>query len=192
MTKAMKMKPARRDGFTLVEALGVIVVLMLFAAWAGPRVDAVVRSRQVKDEEGRIACLPAQAMNAAVRLQTPVWIEVQGNSLMVDDEPAGTQAVQTLRQVDLGDALSVSSVQTQGQPGDMGGWRWTAYPDGSAGVAGIEFQEGSQTKSLALGPDDEARWMDGPLPEQSQTRWPAGQLAQRNQVAAQGTPAPTP
>ena len=168
----------RARAFTLVEAVVVCAILIVIASALVPNLLAFTRSRRVKDLEGNVARLPAETRNEALQLRTPVRLRVSGTTLVMEQVPA-TGNPQQVKTVDMGDTLQVDSVQLNGKPSDVGSWEWTAYPDGTADSGGIQFSEGAAQKSLILAPTGEAQWISGPLPDQSQDQWPAGQLLQR-------------
>ena len=169
-------------GFTLIELTVVIFILLLISAAVVPNVLSIGLSRDLKNREARLARLPAEARNEAVRIGKPVRLRVEDTALVMEQVPANTtDKAQKIKQVNFGKSIQVDSVQLSGQPSDMGAWRWTVYPDGSAENGGIEFVEGKVRKSLLLSSDSDARWVSGGLPEQSPEHWPAGRLHQRGQ-----------
>lgn len=175
------MSPKRR-GFTLVELIVVLFILLLMTTAVVPRVVAIQRSRRLKDVEARIIRLPAEARNEAVRAGTPVRLRLDGAALVIERAPLnGTP--EEVKRVALGSGIAVDSVEQGGQPANTGSWQWTVYPDGSADAGGIQFGEGAAQKSLLLSSDGSARWLLGDLPDGTPERWPAGQLRQRTQSA---------
>lgn len=185
-----------RRGFTLAEMIVIIFVLALIAGYVLPHVASYLDERDEMTLEGQIARLPAQVKNDAVRLQQPVALTIQGNALVIEETPPQewqtvnssqqtqvTQGITVLQQLDLGSNIQITSVQTQGQPADLGTWTWTVYPDGSAEDEGLEFTIGRQTRSLVLQSDGDSRWLGTALPDQSPTQWSAGQLEETQQTA---------
>ncbi|HEX5322391.1 MAG TPA: hypothetical protein VFW40_01295, partial [Capsulimonadaceae bacterium] len=209
--KAMKIETKRSKlaasrGFTFMEMMVIILVVLLISALVLPKVVAFTRSRAQKDLEGSIARLPSEARADSVKNQMPVSISIQDNQLVEQKLPQAvvqTQAnggqpqqntntqPQVIKQIDLGNDIQVASVEKNGQPADIGTWNWTVYPDGTADDAGVEFSEGSVTKSLILPAYGDSQWVSGNLPGQTPTQWPAGQL-QSNTQTTLGTPAATP
>ena len=168
---------SRRRGFTLIELIVVLFVLLLIAAAVVPNVVSLGLSRELKNREGRLARLPAEARNEALRTGKPVRLRVDGAALVMEQVPpdaGGT--VPEIKRVNLGRSIAVDSVQLSGRPADTGTWQWTVYPDGSADNGGIEFAEGRVHKSLLLSSDSAARWVGGGLPAPAPERWPAGNL----------------
>ncbi len=168
----------KRRGFTLIELIVVLFILLLMTTAVVPRVVALQKSRRLKDVEARIIRLPAEARNEAVRSGTPVRLRVDGAALVIERAPLnGTP--EEVKRVTLGTGIGVDSVEQDGQPANVGSWQWTVYPDGSADADGIQFGEGAAQKSLRLFSDGSARWLLGNLPDGTPERWPAGQLRQR-------------
>lgn len=172
-----------RRGFTLIELLVVIFILLLITAAVVPNVVSLGLSRDLKNREGRIARLPAEARNEAVRTGKPVRIRVDGSALVMEQVPVDNNGTaQQIKQVSLGKSIQVESVQLAGQQSDLGTWQWTVYPDGSAENGGIQFAEGRVRKSLLLSSDSGAQWISGGLPDQAPDHWPAGNLHQRGAI----------
>lgn len=180
----MSLPPALRGrkgtGFTLIELIVVLFILLLLTAAIVPRVVALQKSRRLKDAEARVIRLPAEAANEAVRSGKPVRLRVDGAALALDRAPVGA-APEEFKRVALGRDLEVSAVTQNGQPAGAASWQWTVYPDGSADSGGIEFAEGASRKSLRLSPDGSAEWIIGGLPAEAPERWPAGSLLPRGQ-----------
>ncbi len=169
----------KHHGFTLIELIVVLFILVLLTTAIVPRVVALQKSRHLKDVEANVIRLPAEARNEAVRSGGPVQIRIDGAALIMERAPLGGSP-EEVKRVQFGRDLEVSSTETGGQPADAGSWLWTIYPDGSADAGGIEFREGSAvTKSLLLASDGSVRWVSGDLPEGLPERWPAGQLETR-------------
>lgn len=168
----------RRRGFTLVEIVVVCAILIVIAGAIVPNLLTITQSRNLKDLEGNVARLPAEARNEAIQTQTPVRLRFSGTTIVMEEVPADGDP-QQVKEVDLGDSLQVDTVQLNGKPSDVGSWEWTVNPDGSADSGGVEFSEGQAHKSLILSPTGTAQWISGDLPDQSQDQWPAGQLLQR-------------
>jgi type II secretory pathway pseudopilin PulG len=167
-------------GFTLIELTVIVFILLLVSAAVVPNVVSLGLSRDLKNREGKLARLPAEARLEAARTGKPVRLRVEDTDLVMEAVPAnGTGKAQRIKQVNFGKSIQADTVQLNGQPSDTGSWQWTVYPDGSAENGGIEFAEGKVLKSLLLSSDSEARWISGGLPEQAPDHWPAGRLHQR-------------
>jgi len=128
----------RRAGFTLVETLIVLFVMVLIAAGVTARLVTFTQARAIKDLEANVARLPTEARNEAVTTQTPVRIRIVGADLVEEQVSVSGEPV-TIKEVDLSSTLTVDGVQLNGQTSDTGSWAWTVYPDGSADKAGIQF-----------------------------------------------------
>ncbi len=172
-------KPFRTcPGYTLVELIVVLFVLLLMTTAIVPRVIALQNSRRLKDVEARVIRLPAEARNEAVRTGKPVRLRVDGADLVMDRVPLnGTP--EEVKRVALGTGIQVDSVEQDGRPANTGSWLWTVYPDGTAEAGGIQFTEGAARKSLVLSSDGDSQWVLGDLPDGTPEHWPAGQLQQR-------------
>ena len=168
-----------RPGYTLVELIVVLFILLLMTTAIVPRVIALQKSRRLKDVEARVIRLPAEARNEAVRTAKPVRLRVDGADLVLERVPLnGT--TEEVKRVALGTVIQVDSVEQDGQAANTGSWQWTVYPDGTAEAGGIEFAEGAARKSLALSSDGGSQWVLGDLPDATPENWPAGRLQQRS------------
>jgi len=166
-------------GYTLIELIVVLFVLMLMTTAVVPRVIALQKSRRLKDVEARVIRLPAEARNEAVRTRKPVRLRVDGAALVMERAPLnGTP--EEVKRVALGTAIQVDTVEQDGRPANAGSWQWTVYPDGTAEAGGIQFTEGAARKSLLLSSDGGSQWVLGDLPDGTPENWPAGRLQQRS------------
>ena len=164
-------------GFTLIELIVVLFVLVLVTTAIVPRVVALQKSRLIKNREATIIRLPAEARNEAARSGVPVRLRIDGTALVVERAPVGGQP-EEVKRVTLGPGIQVSDVEQSGQSASISSWQWTVYPDGSADSGGIQFAEGTAQKSLLLAADGSIRWRAGDLPEGLPEHWSAGGLAQ--------------
>jgi len=174
---------SKRPGFTLIELIVVLFILLLMTTAVVPRVVALQKSRRLKDMEGKVIRLPAEARNEAARTGKPVRLRVDGSALVLDRAPLNG-ATEEFKRVALGPALQVDSVEQDGRPANTGSWSWTVYPDSTAEAAGVRFTEGASERSLALSSDGGSRWVRGDLPDGTPESWPAGRLQQRGEGAA--------
>jgi type II secretory pathway pseudopilin PulG len=170
----------RSRAFTVVELNIVILILLLAAALIIPSIVSIQRSRAIKDLEGSVARLPVLAQNDAIKSKVTVTMQLQGTDLILQETPDnGTPT--TIRTVDLGQDLQITSAQLNGKTTDPGGWIWKAYPDGSTDTGGLQFAEGSAVRSMTIYSDGASNWDSQELPDVSLQQWPAGQLQQRVQ-----------
>lgn len=164
-----------RRGTTLIEMNLVIILLLIFAVMIVPRFAAIRQSRSVRDTEAAIARLPLEARNEARRSQVPVTMQVQDGALVLTRTPVGGDA-QEFKRVNLGDGFRVEQANLNTQPSDTSSWQWVVYPDGSSDSGGLQFTEGSSTRSLVLSSDGKIQWTQDVLPDSSQDKWQAGDL----------------
>ncbi len=175
-------------GFTLVEIMVVVVILLIMASLIIPRVVAAQQGRARLDLEASIARLPLEAKSQAARSQEVCDLRISGTTLILEQQPAplldgvvATGGVATqIKTLDLGATLQISSVQLNGKVSDAGTWQWNAYPDGSTDRGAIEFTEDDQTKSLIMSGTGDPTWSDGTAPDVSLDHWNAGSLEQRS------------
>lgn len=170
-----------RRGFTLMEMTVVITVLLLMAAFVVPNMLAIRRSRSILDMEAAIQRLPREAHNEAMKSHQAVALRVENNALVMERVPANEDggSNQELKRVSLGEEFNVTRAQNGKESIDVASWKWTTYPDGSADQGGLEFTEGSQTKSLVLPKQGDYTWQEGNLPEPTEEEWQAGEIEKR-------------
>lgn len=170
----------KKRGFTLIEMNIALLILVLAAAFIVPSVLAFQRSRAVKDLEASVIRFPVQARNEAIQSQVPIVVQIQNNALVMEQNPTnGTPQIE--EQLDLTNDMQVTGAQQNGQSTDPGSWKWNVYPDGSSDTGGLQFSEGSQTKSLIFSSNGTVQWISGELPDPTMQKWTAGQLMQRTQ-----------
>lgn len=167
-----------RRAFTLIEAISVTAILLLTAALVTPSVVASQRSRALRDAVAALRRLPDQARAEARRTDAPVALRVDGDALVLETVPADGDPVE-LRRLVLDPDVAVDTTRRDGQDVDAASWSWTVYPDGTSDAAGIAFQIGGATKSLMLERTGNIRWIEGPLPDEAEERWSAGERVPR-------------
>jgi len=166
----------------LMELLIVMAVLVIASAAIMPNVVAYEKSQAAKKLEASIIRFPTEAKNEAVKSQMPVRLRIESDSLVMERVPldaTGSQQPQSVKQLSLGTDVQVENTQVANTSSNDASWQWTTYPDGSSDSGGIQFSIGSAEKSLVLPSTGDPQWVDGPLPDQSQQKWQAGQLATR-------------
>jgi hypothetical protein len=161
-----------------MEMTVIIVILLLIAAAIVPNVVSVLNSEQLKSTEATIARLPAMARADAVKNQNPVQLRFDGSSV-VEEEVEANGNTDLLNTIDLGDSVQVDQSQKNYLNVDPSSWDWTAYPDGTSDTGGVEVLIDSEKRSLIISSSGDALWTTGPLPDESQDQWTAGQLQQR-------------
>ena len=167
-----------RSGFTLMEMMVIIFILILISAAVIPRVVAYLASEQLKSLEASIARLPGQARQDALRLQEPVRLRLEGSTIYEEEVPVVGDITQ-VKELDLGSTVQIDSAQKNYQNIETSSWDWTAYPDGTSDGGGVQFSVEGQEMSLIIPVLGNATWVTGPLPDESQDQWTAGQLQQR-------------
>lgn len=176
-----------RAGTTLIELTVVLAVLLLIAAAVGPRVVAIQQSQNLKQLEAKVARLPAEAQNQAITLQTPIRLRISSNSIVLEKVTldsyggitADTQSEQ-IKQVDLGDSITVDNAEMNGQNAPPDSWTWIVYPDGSSDTGALEFEVDKSHYALVINERARSQWIQGDMPDQTQDQWPAGTYVQRS------------
>jgi len=161
-----------------MEVTVITAILILIAAVILPNVVSVINSEALKATEATIARLPTEARNDAIKNQNPVRLRFDGSSV-IEEETLITGEVQQLKTIDLGTNVQVDQTQDNYITVDPSEWDWTAYPDGTSDVGGVQLTVDSEQRSLIIPASGDAVWTTGPLPDESQDQWTAGQLLQR-------------
>ena len=162
----------------MAEMAVIVVILLLISAVVIPNAVSFLDSQQLKSLEASIVRMPEQARNDAVKNQDPVRLRFDGSSIIEEEVPLNG-AITQLKEVDLGSTVQVDLVQKNYLSGDPTSWDWTAYPDGTCDVGGVQLTVESETCSLIIPATGEAVWQTGTLPDESQDQWTAGQLQLR-------------
>lgn len=185
--------PRRRTsrGFTLIEMTVVVTILAMMAALIVPNLVAVRRGQQARELEAALLRLPTEARNEARRSGTAVTLRMEGETLVMERAPLTEDGIadpeadpESIRRVDLPEGVRLDAARQARENIDTASWSWVVYPDGSADAGGLEFAQGDgaenrRTLLLPAGPAEEARWQDGPLAEETEERWTAGELEAR-------------
>lgn len=176
-----------RLGATMIEMTVVIMILLVTAAAAMPRIVAYENSRKETDTLAKIARLPSEAAAQAASLGVPVRLRDSGDSLIMEKvtpDASGTvtpdsQADQ-IKEVELGSTIQIDNAQLDGKIANAGTWIWTVYPDGSSDTGALEIAEGSSKSSMVISDHGTSLWLSGEMPDQTQDIWDAGALATRS------------
>jgi Tfp pilus assembly protein FimT len=165
-------------GFTLIEMTVILVVLVIIAAAIVPNVVSVLQSEQLKSTEATLARLPDGVRNDAIKGQNPIRVHFDG-STMVEEELMPDGTIQQYKTIDLGSSVQVDQVQKNYQVADPSTWYWTAFPDGTSDIGGVQFTVDSEQESLIIPSFGKSVWQSGPLPDETEDQWTAGQLQLR-------------
>jgi type II secretory pathway pseudopilin PulG len=194
-SKRCARRNARGAAFTLVEMTVVVTILALMAALVVPNLVAIRDGQRARAWAADVLRLPTEARNEARRAGVPVTLRVDGDALVMQrppapepGEPADTEAEpQEVRRLDFPEGVTLEAGRRGRDAADAATWDWVVYPDGSADSGGLEFgtgggggsADGHRTLLLPARASDEPRWQDGPLREDADERWQAGNLVTR-------------
>lgn len=169
----------KKAGFTLVELGVVILVLAMLAALVAPRLVAFQRTQEYRTFVSQTRAIFSEAREAAIERKAACVLTIDGRSIQLAPLSEDSDA-QAIRTVSMPDGVEVSTVRLNGSQSNETEWRVAFYPDGSATKAGIEFD--SDGRIFAMQVDDvtgRTELIDDTLPEETQTRWEAGEREQR-------------
>jgi prepilin-type N-terminal cleavage/methylation domain-containing protein len=123
-------KRGSRGGFSLVEAMIVVVILGVLVLLVAPRFDPIIASRNVSNARSGFMNLYSRARIAAVQARRKATITVTGNlATATVDMPLGPQAVGTAIRFD-----SLYGVQAEASPTSV-----TIQPTGLV-IGGLPFE----------------------------------------------------
>jgi prepilin-type N-terminal cleavage/methylation domain-containing protein len=107
----------RRDGFTLVETLIVVVLLGLIVLIGFPKISTAMAQSELRSARTTMINMVARARAASVQSNRVTWIKINGNSMYVGATPrlvpAGVSTADTVGVVDLAEQYHVA-VTTEG------------------------------------------------------------------------------
>lgn len=92
----------RRNGFTLVEMLIIVVMIGIIVLMGWPRLYDALNRSNLRGAQQSISAMYAQARSAALQGGRQVWLNVNGNRLWITASPrlnAGTGTVDTVGSV---------------------------------------------------------------------------------------------
>ncbi|MBX3117535.1 MAG: type II secretion system protein [Fimbriimonadaceae bacterium] len=170
----------KRSGFTLIELGVVVLVLAMFSALAVPRLVAFQRAEDYQNFINRTKAIFGEARETAIERKAVFVLRVSGDQIELTEDGADEGQGQAIRTVPLPDGVQVDQVTLNGSTTNTETWLMAFYPDGTATRGGVQFDSDGRLFSMQV--DDvtgRAAFIDGELPEQTQTKWEAGEREQR-------------
>ena len=175
-------------GFTYIEMLVAVFVVMLMASIAVPNIVEFHQSQDLRTFKAKLIAYAKEARSIAIDSGDTVTMTYDKDAKqieIVDQTSSGqTLPVHRLKMPDNVTAKRFSSEQ-QGASAEEGtegsAWKVSFYSDGACAGGGIEFSERDEPFSFVLQrTGSEGRIVDGPLPDLSLDQWQAGSYAQRS------------
>lgn len=175
-------RQSKRLGFTLIEVSVVVLILAMFAALVVPRLVAMQKSQDYRTFVSATRSAFGYAREMAIESKTEYRLKVNESQRQVElvrgvDQGSEQQADRT---VSMPEGVTVSKVRLDGTDTSTDTWEVIFYPDGTSSRAGVEFS--SDGRQIALQVDDvtgRAKFIDGELPDETDTKWQAGEREQR-------------
>ena len=170
-------------GFTLIEAMVVVVVIGLLAAEITPRAVSFIDGQQVKSFESRLESMASIGRERAIALRQTVDLQYDSTSTSFQLHSTGsTGNDQTLGSLTVPNGLQPSRFLAGTQDSDATSWKLNFYPDGSSDGGGVQFDEQSLTVSLLVDADTgTSDILQNQLPDTSTLSWQAGDIIHRAQ-----------
>ncbi len=171
----------KKAGFTLIELTVVIFIVALFSALFAPNVAAFLKGDEYRTFRAETKSAFGFARESAIQAKAPHRVRIQESSRTIEVIRQGTDGQdQTVRTVDMAQQVTVSKVTLNGQDSNTETWEVTFYPDGSATKAGLELSTDGQLFAVQVNEvTGRSTFIDGELPEDTESRWEAGEREQR-------------
>lgn len=170
------------SGFTLIEMMVVITLLVLMAAMVVPNLARLREAQQKRDFVSGLATFARQAREEAITGGQSVRLRLgDGESaleIVTTDLTSGDERTIRTRRFPDGFGTGQTRIEDTLAPGSE--WQLTFFPDGSSVRGGIEITEGQRVYALVLDNEiGQPRLVEGNLPDLSQDRWAAGEIERR-------------
>lgn len=170
------------SGFTLIEMMVVITLLVLMAAMVVPNLARLREAQQKRDFVSGLATFARQAREEAITGGQSVRLRLgDGESaleIVTTDLTSGDERTIRTRRFPDGFGTGQTRIEDTLAPGSE--WQLTFFPDGSSERGGIEITEGQRVYALVLDNEiGQPRLVEGNLPDLSQDRWAAGEIERR-------------
>lgn len=170
-----------RRGFTYVELVVVIAIILLAAAMISPRVSAMKEGRVVREFKTSIRDLASRARSRAIDSGDLVYLSYDKTSnrlSAVERNSEGTE--RPLQQLTSPTRIKPLKFTADKNASQGDNWQVPFFADGTSLGGGIEFEEGDRHFSFVVNPaDGQSRIVEGPMPDLSLDRWPGGTYAKR-------------
>ena len=166
----------RRRGFTFVEMLLVIMVMLLISGLVMPNLVTRKRNRDAWEFRQELRSLGMNAKARATEIGRTVSLSFdksKNQAQVIELDVNGSEKV--THTLDMPPGLTTSRFvgNQDEQVGNQ--WRVPFYSDGNTTGGGIQFQSDDRTWSLVVSPMDETiKDLDGPMPDFTYDTWPAG------------------
>jgi len=185
-----------RRAFTYVELVVVIAILFIVSAIIMPRLAAMRKGREEREFKNAIRDLSSKARSRAIDSGDVVSLRydkttgklsaVERNAdgaelpLKAIAPPTDVTPYQFVSNQDAGQGNASQGNAVPGNGGQGDAWEVPFYADGTSSGGGVEFEAGDRHFSVVVYPaDGESRIVEGPMPDLSLNRWPAGTYAKR-------------
>jgi type II secretory pathway pseudopilin PulG len=159
----------------------VTAIMMLFAAVVVPAVVNQKERREEREFRSSLLRLVDDARERAIESGKTVSL-VMGDGddqLQVTREGDDDQEDTVVRSLTVHPGFEITSFEMGGDQVAPTEWKLRFYPEGKADGGGFELRQGTDLKSLVIDKTGNVRLSEGPLPDTSQDKWPAGEFEKR-------------
>ena len=181
------------SGFTLIELMVVLTVLLLFAGLITPKIVGQQSARQRRESYNQVLRLAMRGREEAILNGQTYQLQYREGSGQVAllrqpvSQSSVTAAAPTASSGTLEDVTSVNlppeirggTFQLEGNSVGATDWKVSFFPDGKSEGGTAELVEGNAIRTLVIGKDGSARLQDGQSPQGVQDQWQAGELEHR-------------
>ena len=192
--------PNKSRGFTLIELMVVVTILVLTTALIMPRVGTMKAQRQSRAFVPNLRRIASMARTEAIdRGQTTMltWdqsqnvvslVTVDSNSTGISGSPSTTSSTPTLNStsnnvtiatINVPPTVSTSSFSVGDNPAQNPDWELHFYADGTCEGGGVEFLDSGSQMHLQLNRLGIGELTSGPLAVGTESHWSAGDFERR-------------
>ncbi len=181
------------SGFTLIEVMVVLTVLLLFVSLVTPKIVSQQSARQKRESYNQVLRLAMRGREEAIlngqtyQLQyrdgsgqvALVRQPVSQSTVTAAAPTADSAAPEDVSSVTLPQEIRGSVFQLEGNSVEAADWKVSFFPDGKSEGGTAELVEGNAIRTLVIGKDGSAKLQDGQAPQGVQDQWQAGELEHR-------------
>lgn len=170
----------RQRGFTLIELGVVTFILLLLAALAAPNFLQMEEGQRARSSVAALSRLAIQARETAIVHQTTTKLTYDdaGGQIVLKEERQDEDDA-TVASVNLAGGVQARDFRLNGNSSSAGDWELRFYADGKSDEGGVSVDDAGRIWSLTVDKYGIAKLQEGDLPDESQTRWQAGDYEHR-------------
>ncbi len=155
--------------------------MAVFASAIVPNMLAEKRGREQRQFYSSLRDAAVKARSQAITSGKAIIMgfDDSQNMLTLSTENDEGKAGDSIATVPLTSGISALNFELEGNNVSSPDWQLRFYSDGNSDKGGIEVGTTDNSKSLVVGDDGLAKLSDGPIPDTSNDKWPAGDYEHR-------------